>query len=81
MLNNVTTLLNKEFNNKEPTDAAQPSVQQVLDMYQSQPPTEEGWQEMTNDIKAAEEYETLQKLSTTINGLTVDEWNDLLCLS
>ena len=51
-------------------------------MYQSQPPDEEGWQEMTKAIEAAEEYEaSLQKqqeLSTRVNGLTQDEWNDLL---
>ena len=45
-------------------------------MYQSQPPDEEGWEEMTKAIEAAEEYEvSLQKqqeLSTTVNGLTQD---------
>ena len=47
-------------------------------MYQSQPPDEEGWDEMTAAIKAAEEYEARQKL--TVNGLTANEWQDLLQL-
>ena len=111
MVNNITSVLNKTFNNNEPPDEAiavdntlsdnepadevipvdddepenneptQLTLQQVYDMYQSQPPDEEGWQEMTNAIKAAEEYEaSLQKQqeSGKANGLTQDEWNDLL---
>ena len=58
------------------------TLQQVYNMYQSQPPDEEGWQEMTKAIKVAEGYEArLQKqeeLPTRVNGLTQDEWNDLL---
>ena len=58
------------------------TLQQVYDMYQSQPPDEEGWQEMTKAIQAAEQYEaSLQKqqeLPARVNGLTQDEWNDLL---
>ena len=113
MVNNITRVLNKTFNNEpadgamaidntqtgnEPTDEAivvddepamednepmQLTLRQVYDMYQSQPPDEEGWEEMTKAIEAAEEYEaSLQKqqqeLSTRVNGLTQDEWNDLL---
>ena len=119
MLNNVTTILNRQFMNKEQTDEAiqagtttpheiikdedtqhalkkvyamyevttphedmcedtQPTVQQVFAMYQSQPPDEEGWDEMTAAMKAAEEHEALKKLM--VNGLTVDEWQDLLRL-
>ena len=104
MVNNITRVLNKTFNNNEPTDEAideaiavddnddepatedheptQPTLRQVFDMYQSQPPDEQGWQEMTKAIEAAEEYEnSLQKqqeASTRVNGLTQDEWNDLL---
>ena len=114
MVNNITNVLNKTFNNNELADEAiaidntqadnepadeviavdddeptageneptQLTLRQVYDMYQSQPPDEEGWQEMTKAIEAAEEYEaSLQKqqeLSTTVNGLTQDEWNDLL---
>ena len=57
------------------------TLQQVHDMYQSQPPDEEGWEEMTKVIQAAEEYEdNLQKqeLPIRVNGLTQDEWNELL---
>ena len=120
MVNNITRVLNKTFNNNEPADEAmlqdptidtttphadnepadeaivvdddddepeenepiQRTLRQVCDMYQSQPMDEEGWEEMTKAIEAAEEYEaSLQKqqeLSTTVNGLTQDEWNDLL---
>ena len=111
MVNNITRVLNKTFNNEptdevidntqaenEPTDEAivvdddepatednepiQLTLRQVFDMYQSQPSDEEGWQEMTKAIEAAEEYDaSLQKqqeLSTAVNGLTQDEWNDLL---
>ena len=52
--------------------------QQVFAMYQSQPPDEEGWDEMTAAMKAAEEHEARKKL--TVNGLTADEWQDLLRL-
>ena len=39
----------------------QPTLSQVYTMYQSQPPDEEGWDEMTAAIKAAEEYEASRK--------------------
>ena len=112
MVNNITSVLNKTFNNNEPADEMRDNTQagneptdeamvvvddepaaednepmqltlrQVYDMYQSQPPDEEGWEEMSKAIKTAEEYEvSLQKqqgLSTRVNGLTQDEWNDLL---
>ena len=39
----------------------QPTLSQVYAMYQSQPPDEEGWDEMTATIKAAEEYEASRK--------------------
>ena len=76
----------KVVDDDEPTmednEPPQLTLQQVYDMYQSQPPDEEGWQEMTKAIKAAEEYEArLQKqgeLPARVNGLTQDEWNDLL---
>ena len=67
-----------------PIDTPPPlTVQQAFDMYQTQPPTEEDWQEMTDTIKKAEEYEATaaQKLFNTFNGLTDNEWNDLLQLS
>ena len=95
MLNNVTSILNRQFRDNEQTDGAiqtetttlhetirdentQPTVQQVFAMYQSQPPDEEGWDEMTAAMKAAEEHEARKKL--TVNGLTADEWQDLLRL-
>ena len=66
----------------EDNEPSQLTLQQVYDMYQSQPPDEEGWQEMTKAIEAAEEYEgrlqKQQELPTRVNGLTQDEWNDLL---
>ena len=93
MVNNITSVLNNNNNEQiaegvDEVDSTQSNdepiqltVQQVYDMYQSQPPDEEGWQEMTNAIKAAEEYEAglqKQEFSTRVNGLTQDEWNDLL---
>ena len=76
MVNSVTQLLN----NMAPHADEQPTVQEVYDMYQSQPTTEEGWQEMTEAIKAAEERKAQppQPLFNVINGLTPDEWKDLL---
>ena len=59
----------------EDNEPPQLTLRQVYDMYQSQPPDEEGWDEMTKAIEAAEKYEaTLQKqqqgLSTSVNGMT-----------
>ena len=97
MLNNVTRILNSSFTNKEQADEAtqvhevtashedmmnedtQPTVEQVFAMYQSQPPDEEGWDEMTAAMEAAEEREARKKL--TVNGLTSEEWNELLQLN
>ena len=88
MINNITRVLNSNIeqadvdevdstqSNDEPV---QLTVQQVYDMYQSQPRDEEGWEEMSNAIKAAEEYEaSLKEQQERVNGLTEDEWNDLL---
>ena len=57
-------------------DPPQLTLQQVYNMYQSQPRDEEGWEEMTNAIEAAEKYEASLPIRT--NGLTQEEWNDLL---
>ena len=67
-VNGVIQLLNKVATDTPP----QLTVQQVYDMYQTQPSTEEDWQEMTDAIKAAEEYEATpaQQLFSIINGLT-----------
>ena len=66
----------------EDNEPSQLTLRQVYDMYQSQPPDEEGWQEMTKAIEVAEEYkdrlQKQQELPTRVNGLTQDEWNDLL---
>ena len=81
MVNNITSVLNNEQVDEgvDEVDSTQPddeptqlTVQQVFAMYQSQPPDEEGWDEMTAAMNAAEEYEaSLQKqqeLSTRVNG-------------
>ena len=56
----------------------QPPVQQVFAMYQSQPLDEEGWDEMTAAMEAAEEREVRKKL--TVNRHTSDKWKGLLRL-
>ena len=60
----------------EDNEPPQLTLRQVYDMYQSQPQDEEGWEEMTKAIEAAEKYEA--SLPTRVNGLTQDEWDDLL---
>ena len=95
-VNNITRVWNEQVDqaiDNEPPDDDEPTMEdseppqltlrQVYDMYQSQPPDEEGWEEMTKAIEAAEEYEAKlqkqqQELPTKVNGLTQDEWNDLL---
>ena len=47
--------------NEDMDEDTQPTLSQVYAMYQSQPPDEEGWDEMTSAIKAAEEYEARKK--------------------
>ena len=88
-VNNITRIWNEQVDepldevvndDDEPTmdgnEPPQQTLQQVYDMYQSQPQDEEGWEEMTKVIEAAEKYETSLPIRT--NGLTQDEWNDLL---
>ena len=91
-VNNITRAWNEQgdeaIDNELPDEVkdnepSQITLRQVYDMYQSQPPDEEGWEEMTKAIEAAEEYEgrlqkQQQELPTRVNGLTQDEWNDLL---
>ena len=78
-VNEVTT---SEDDNEALEEDEQLTLSQVYAMYQSQPQDEKGWEEMTKAIEAAEEYEaSLQKqqeFPTRVNGLTQDEWNDLL---
>ena len=88
-VNNITRIWNEQVDqpqdevvddDDEPTmDGNEPphqTLQQVYDMYQSQPRDEEGWEEMTKVIEAAEKYENSLPIRT--NGLTQEEWNDLL---
>ena len=85
-MNNLTTIWNEQVHEGEQQtevvdeqsteDTPQLTLQQVYNMYQSQPPDEEGWEEMTNEIEAAEKYEASLPIRT--NGLTQEEWNDLL---
>ena len=66
-VNNLTTIWNEQVHEGEQQtevvdeqsteDTPQLTLQQVYNMYQSQPPDEEGWEEMTNEIEAAEKYE------------------------
>ena len=56
-------------------DPPQLTLQQVYNMYQSQPRDEEGWEEMTKAIETAEKYEASLPIRT--NELTQEEWNDL----
>ena len=96
MINNITSVLNGNIEQTDQVDEVdstqsndepmQPTVEQANsmkkpffhDMYLSQPKDEEeGWQEM--------EYETglqkQQEFPIRVNGLTQDEWNDLLCIT
>ena len=87
-VNNITRVWNEQVHEGEQQqqvevideqpveDPPQLTLQQVYNMYQSQPQTEEEWEEMTNAIEAAEKYEASLPIRT--NGLTQEEWNDLL---
>ena len=89
-VNNITTIGNEQVHEGEQQaevidddddeqsteDPPQLTLQQVYNMYQSQPRDEEGWEEMTKAIEAAEKYEASLPIRT--NGLTQEEWNDLL---
>ena len=89
-INNIVKILNgqgrtdevatpsEDIKDEDMNEDSQPSLSQVYAMYQSQPPDEEGWDEMTSAIEAAEERKARKKL--TVNGLTTDEWQDLLRL-
>ena len=84
-VNNITRIWNEQVDQPQDevkamtmdgNEPPQQTLQQVYDMYQSQPRDEEGWEEMTKVIEAAEKYENSLPIRT--NGLTQDEWNDLL---
>ena len=50
-----------EDKDEDMNEDTQLTLSQVYAMYQSQPPDEEGWDEMTAAIKAAEKYEARKK--------------------
>ena len=88
-VNNLTTIWNEQVHEGEQQaevvddddeqsteDPPQLTLQQVYNMYQTQPRDEEGWEEMTNAIETAEKYEASLPIRT--NGLTQEEWNNLL---
>ena len=59
------------YSKQDMDEDTQPTLSQVYTMYQSQPPDEEGWDEMTAVIKAAEEYEAGRK-SKQMTVITVE---------
>ena len=78
-VNNIVRTWNEQVHEGEQQSAEDPpqlTLQQVYNMYQSQPRDEEGWEEMTNAIETTEKYEASLPIRT--NGLTQEEWNDLL---
>ena len=81
-VNNITKIWNEALDEQSTEDTPQQSQQQQLTLeevynkYQSQPRDEEGWEEMTNEIEAANKYEA--SLPVRTNGLTQEEWNNLL---
>ena len=76
-VNNITRIWNEQVHEGEQQvevvdeqpaeDPPQLTLQQVYNMYQSQPRDEEGWEEMTKAIEAAEKYESSLPIRT--NGL------------
>ena len=68
-VNNITRIWNEQVHegeqqteviDEQPLEDNEPpqlTLQQVYNMYQSQPQTDEEWEEMTKAIKAAEKYE------------------------
>ena len=68
-VNNITRIWNEQVHegeqqteviDEQPMEDNEPpqlTLEQVYNMYQSQPRDEEGWEEMTKAIKAAEKYE------------------------
>ena len=69
--NRVIQFLNNRFPALSPVDTApQPTVQQVHDMYLTQPSTEEDWQDMTEAFEAAREYGAAmaEQLFNPVNG-------------
>ena len=83
-VNNLTRIWNEQVHegevvdddDEQSTEDPPQLTLQVYNMYQSQPRDEEGWEEMTNAIEVAEKYEASLPIRT--NGLTQEEWDDLL---
>ena len=84
MVNNITSVLNKTFNNNEPADEARDNTQAVNEPTDEaivvddddDEPTMEDNEPMQLTIEAS--LQKQQELPTKVNGLTQDEWNDLL---
>ena len=84
-VNNITRIWNEQVHEGEPEDNevltllqgdAEPqqfTLEEVYNMYQSQPQTEEEWEEMTNAIKAAVMYENSLPDGTIIRLARTDE--------
>ena len=85
-VNNITRIWNEQVHEGEPEavgdddeqsmegddEHPQLTLEEVYNMYQSQPQTEEEWEEMTNAIKAAVMYENLSN-GTKIRLARTDE--------
>ena len=82
MVNNITSVLNKTFNNNEPADEARDNTQAVNEPTDEaivvddddDEPTMEDNESMQLTIEAS--LQKQQELPTKVNGLTQDEWND-----
>ena len=84
-VNNITRIWNEQVHEGEPEDNevltllqgdAEPqqlTLEEVYNMYQSQPQTEEEWEEMTNAIKTAVMYENSLPNGTKIRLAKTDE--------
>ena len=82
-VNNITRIWNEQIHEGEPeavgeqstedNEPQQLTLEEVYNMYQSQPQTEEEWEEMTNPIKAAVMYENSLPNGTKIRLARTDE--------
>ena len=81
-VNNITRLWNEALgdddeHSTEDTphqgEQQQLTLEEVYNKYQSQPQTEEEWEEMTNEIEAAEKYEASLPIRTKIRLARTDE--------
>ena len=76
-VNNITRIWNEQVHegeqSTEDNEPQQLTLEEVYNMYQSQPRTEEEWEEMTNAIKAAVIYENSLPNGTKIRLARTDE--------